>query len=113
MFAVFFSGFTDRYEYGSDMYSHHHPQLSSALIDYLIEHSVSLIGLDFAGMRRGKEHTPADQRCADAGVFVIENLHNLDRLLAYSDRFTAVIRPLGKPGSSGMPCLIEAQPAEE
>ena len=42
---------------------------------------ISMIGVDFAGIRRGKEHTPKDQYCADRGVFVVENLCGLSRLL--------------------------------
>ena len=30
-----------------------------------VEREVSLLGIDCAGIRRGREHTPADQRCAE------------------------------------------------
>ena len=40
---------------------------------------VSLLGLDCSGMRNGAEHNVMDQHCADHGVFVVENMINLDQ----------------------------------
>ena len=77
MFVAFYTGFIEREGYGSKTYFSQHPQLSHALIDALLDRGVSLIGVDFAGVRRGREHTPKDQYCADRGVFIIENLCNL------------------------------------
>lgn len=67
-FAAFYTGFLEEAGYGSTAYFKQHPQLSQALISALLERRVSILGVDCAGIRRGPEHTPADQRCADRGL---------------------------------------------
>ena len=57
------------------------PQLSYELIEELLKKQISIIGIDFSGIRNGNEHIPADQKCADNGAFVIENLCNLHKVL--------------------------------
>ncbi|MBQ8401217.1 MAG: cyclase family protein, partial [Clostridia bacterium] len=89
MFAAFYTGFIEKVGYGGRTYFGEHPQLSNALIEALVEKGVSLIGLDFAGIRRGKEHIPKDQYCAENGVFVIENLCNLKAVLEAGGMFVA------------------------
>ena len=78
MFVAFYSGFIEKQAYGSKKYISEHPQLTNELIDALLSRSISIIGIDFAGIRRGSEHRLKDQYCADNGVFIIENLCNLN-----------------------------------
>ena len=114
MFVLFHTGFIEDAGYGTGRYAHEHPFLSYELIDGLLEKKVSLIGIDFAGIRRGKEHTPADQRCADHGTFIIENLSNLKNLLPYKNKkgFTVYTFPVSFSGMSGLPCRVVAEIAE-
>ena len=70
---------------------------------------VSIIGADLAGIRRGKEHIPADQRCADRGVFVIENLCGLDALLFVSGPITIHTYPARYTHMTGLPCRVVAE----
>ncbi len=84
------------------------PELSHELIDALVEKGVSVIGVDFAGIRRGKEHVPKDKYCADRGVFVIENLINLSPLLKL-DGFTVHTYPINIVGVTGLPCRVIAE----
>jgi kynurenine formamidase len=65
MFVAFRSGFIEEVGYGNADYFSAHPQLSQELIHSLLQKRIAIIGVDFAGIRRGKEHTPADQACAD------------------------------------------------
>lgn len=109
MFVAFYSGFTEENEYGSRAYFGDHPQLSEALIDCLLEKGVSIIGLDFAGARRGKEHTPTDQRCADRGTFILENLCQLKSLTAYPGSFLVYTYPMRFTGLTGLPCRVIAE----
>jgi len=111
MFVAFYSGFIDEIPYGTKAYFTDHPQLSDELIDALLDRKVSIIGIDFAGLRRGAEHTPKDQACADRGVFIVENLCNLKTLLAGRPRrtFTAHTYPLHFTGMSGLPCRVAAE----
>ena len=109
MFVAFYSGFAEAPGYGTRQYFHDHPQLSEALIDALVAKGVSIIGLDFAGVRRGKEHTPKDQFCADHGVFVVENLYGLKAVLDAGGRFTAHTYPMNYAEMTGLPCRVVAE----
>lgn len=108
MFVAFYSGFIEKVGYGGEGYFTSHPQLSDELIDALVEKGVSIIGLDFAGIRRGKEHIPKDRYCAEHGVFVVENLCSLAELLEYKE-FTAHTYPMKIEGVTGLPCRVVAE----
>ena len=111
MFITFYSGFIEVEPYGSKRYFSSHPYLSLDLIEVLLQREISIIGVDFAGIRRGKEHTPMDRYCADKGVFIIENLCNLGIILngRNSSEFTANIYPVNFIGMSGLPCRVTAE----
>jgi kynurenine formamidase len=111
MFVAFSTGFIEKVGYGGKAYFSEHPQLSNELIDALLSRKISIIGLDFAGMRRGSEHTPKDQYCADRGVFVVENLCNLAAVLKSqkSAGFTANTYPIKYAEMTGLPCRVVAE----
>lgn len=111
MFVAFASGFLEREGYGTKAYFSEHPQLSDALITGLTAKHIAIIGVDFAGIRRGAEHSPADQRCADQGTFVVENLCNLSLLLGGNKHAFCRIHtyPLNFSGISGLPCRVVAK----
>lgn len=111
MFVIFYSGFMEKEKYGTAPYFSGHPQLSNELIDALLDKKVSLVGVDFAGIRRGAEHTPKDQYCADRGVFIIENLTNLDKVLGKKPfaNFTAHVYPVNFADMPGLPCRVVAE----
>ncbi|MBI9103839.1 MAG: cyclase family protein [Spirochaetales bacterium] len=111
MFVAFYTGFIEAEGYGSKTYFAEHPQLSNRLIDLLLYKEISIIGVDFAGVRRGAEHTPKDQYCADRGVFIIENLCNLKEILADKSaaEFEANTYPIKYSGMTGLPCRVVAK----
>lgn len=109
MFVAFYTGFIEEEGYGSHTYFTEHPQLSRGLIEALIKKGISIIGIDFAGIRQGKEHTPADQYCADNGVFVIENLCNLLEILKHGTHFHAYTSPMNFTDMTGLPCRVIAK----
>lgn len=111
MFVSFCTGFIEAEGYGTRRYFKEHPVLSHDLIRFLVEKEVSIIGIDFAGMRRGTEHTPADQFCAEHGVFVVENLCQLDSLLKGKREasFIANTYPVKYEGMTGLPCRVVAK----
>lgn len=109
MFVAFYSGYIETEGYGGKSYFKDHPQLSNRLIDVLLAKKISILGVDFAGIRRGAEHTPKDQYCADRGVFVIENLCNLQQVLEKNCKFTAHTYPMNYVGMTGIPCRVIAQ----
>lgn len=108
-FVAFYSSFLETVGYGGEKYFKEHPQLSDELIDKLLDKGVSIIGVDFAGVRRGKEHTPKDQYCAERGAFVIENLCNLKAVLDCGGKFTAHTYPMSYTGITGLPCRVVAE----
>ncbi len=111
MFIAFYTGFIEKVGYGSKKYITEHPQLSNELIDALLSRCISIIGIDFAGIRRGTEHGQKDQYCADNGVFIIENLCNLNNILqGQSSRlFQANTYPVNFDGVTGLPCRVVAK----
>ncbi len=110
MFVTFYTGFIEKVGYGNELYFGEHPQLSDELIGRLLDKGVSIIGIDFAGVRREKEHTPKDQYCADRGAFIVENLCNLQQVLARGDgSFTANTYPMNYAELTGLPCRVIAE----
>lgn len=109
MFVAFYTGFIEEEGYGTRKYFTEHPQLSNELIEKLLEKKISIIGIDFAGVRRGKEHTPMDQHCADHGVFVVENLCNLKNLLKKNNAFTVNTYLMNYAEMTGLPCRVVAE----
>ena len=105
IFVAFHTGFADSEPYGTTRYHKEHPQLSHALIDLLLAKGVSIIGTDCGGIRRGSEHVPTDQRCADRGVFVVENLRNLQQLLGAEQVYIHTY-PIRCRCLSGLPCRV-------
>lgn len=111
MLIAFYTGFIEKEKYGTKPYFASHPQLSNELIDRLLDCKVSIIGIDCAGVRRGAEHTPKDQYCADRGVFIIENLCNLDKVLHGKSvmSFIANTYPINFADMTGLPCRVIAE----
>jgi len=111
MFAAFYTGFIEKVGYGGKKYFTEHPQLSNDLIEALIEKNISIVGIDFAGIKRGDEHTPKDQYCADRGIFIIENLCNLYQILNGNKnmKFLAYTFPLNYTNMTGLPCRVVAK----
>lgn len=108
-FVMFYTGYIEKVGYGNKVYFKEHPQLSNELIDALIDKGVSIIGVDFAGVRRGKEHPCKDQYCADNGVFIIENLCNLNDLVNLKTNLIIYTFPMNYEGMSGLPCRVLAE----
>ena len=108
MFAAFCTGFLEEAGYGCSRYFREHPVLSMDLIHALVEKRVSIIGIDAAGVRRGKEHTPTDQWCADRGVFIVENLSGLEPLVGKDDVIINTF-PMNYVGLTGLPSRVIAE----
>jgi len=109
MFVAFHTGYIEEVGYGNRTYFGQHPQLADELIDKLLERGVSIIAVDCSGVRRGKEHTPKDQYCADRNCFVIENLCNLKTVVQNAGRFVAHTYPMHFAGMTGLPCRVIAE----
>ena len=108
MFVCFYTGFIEEEGYGTKKYFTEHPQLSNELLEALLQKNISIIGVDFAGVRRGKEHLLMDRHCADHGVFIIENLCNLYSVLKNGTTFIANTYPMNYAEMTGLPCRVVA-----
>ena len=111
MAVLFCTGYIERVPYGERAYFKEHPQLSPSLIDALLDRKVAIIGIDCGGVRRGKEHTPADQKAADRGCFIVENLCNLASLVG-KENVTVNTYPLKTRGITGIPSRVIAETDE-
>lgn len=109
MFVAFNTGFIEEIGYGNKEYFSNHPQLSNELIDALLDKKISMIGVDFAGIRRGKEHTSKDQYCADHGVFIIENMYNLHAIVDHGGKCIMNTYPMKYESMTGLPCRVVAE----
>lgn len=111
MFVAFCSSFIETVGYGTHEYFTKHPFLAQNLIEVLIEKHISIIGIDFAGIRPGKEHRMADQYCANQNIFVVENLCNLKQILKdkSSANFQVYTFPMNFSGMTGLPCRVIAE----
>ena len=110
-FVIFYTGVSEKFEYGSDDYNTFFPQLSFELIEKLAEKKISIIGVDMRGIRKGDEHPKADNFCAQNGVFVVENLVNLDKLFdsCKEKNFTVHTYPMNIKNFSGLPSRVIAE----
>lgn len=109
MFVAFYTGFIEEKVYGGKVYFSEHPQLSNELIDELIKQKISIIGIDCAGIRRGNAHTEKDQYCAEQGVFIVENLCNLSKLIKEDNDFIICTYPMNYAEMTGLPCRVIAK----
>ncbi|SCM79269.1 putative cyclase [uncultured Sporomusa sp.] len=110
-FIMFYTGCLQENKFGTAEYLQTQLELSDALITALVNKKVSMIGIDFPGIRKPAEHFRADQYCADNGVFVIENLANLEILLAAAkgQQFLVHTYPVNYEGLTGLPCRVVAE----
>ncbi len=106
MFVAFYSGYIEKTDYSAPGYFKNHPQLAVSLIEALAKRKISIIALDFGGIRRTLEHIPMDQYLADQNIFVVENLCNMGKILEKTEYFTANTYPLKCQGVTGLPCRV-------
>lgn len=103
-FVIFRSNWLQDHGYGNKSYFINHPHLGDDVIDYLISKEIAFIGLDFPGAQRKEKHVLVDKKCADHGIYIIENLNNLH--LIKINTFTAYCFPMRLSGSTGIPIRV-------
>jgi kynurenine formamidase len=110
-FVLFHTGYLKEKGYRTPEYQNDHPQLSNELIQYLVDKKISLMGIDMRGVRKPPEHFKADHYCSGRGIFIIENLNNLDKLLKESadKKFIVHTYPILIKGTSGHPSRVIAE----
>jgi len=101
-FVIFKTNIQEKYPYGSEVYIKSHNQLSWELINYLTYKEVSFIGIDCAGIRRGKEHFEADIKCEENNTYIIENLDLRNLTNDNSKKFLIYTIWIDNPLSTGL-----------
>ena len=109
-FVIMHTGGLAAYGYGTKEYIFAPIQLSWNLLEALVARKAALIGVDLAGVRLPAEHPKADNMCAEAGTFIIENLYHLKTLNteAKGKSFVVNTYPMRLEGSTGLPCRVVA-----
>jgi len=79
---VFRTGYMEEYGYASDEYFNMKkvPVLTRELIDILAAKKLKFVGIDLHGIQHGKDHVSIDKYCEDKGIYVIENITNLNKV---------------------------------
>lgn len=107
---IFRTSHLRKYGYGTDDYFKDHPQLSTELIDALIEKKVRFIGIDAPGIRKGEEHEVYDRKCEKNNVYVIENISSLH--LVTSPHCTIYTMWMDDNIKTGLRCRVIAEVAD-
>lgn len=106
-FILFKTHHMDKYSYGEEAYFNQHPELSEELIDYLCNLDFHFIGIDTPGIKNGKLHEVMDRKCEENGIYVIENICNLDQI---DDSFhTMYVTWDEAEEKTGYPCFLIAE----
>jgi kynurenine formamidase len=109
-FVIFHTGYIDQFGYSTKPYMTRSAELSDRTVDYLLERKVRLIGVDAVGVQKFSKHAAVDQRCADRGVFIVENLNNVGKLLEHSPNpFVVYTAPVPRTDLTGLPCRVLAE----
>lgn len=109
-FVIFRTGRIEEHCYGDTLYFDNHPQLSQELIKELVHRNIRFIGVDCPGIRQHEEHEPADRFCEQHGIYIIENLKNLERIT--QKRFTVYTMWLDDETMTGLKCRVIASYAD-
>lgn len=105
--VILHTGYMEEFGYENRLYWKRSAELSDAAVSYLISKGIRLILVDAAGAQKPTKHQRVDQKCADNGIFIVENLDNVKALLAHANLpFTVYTAPLKRSGLSGLPCRV-------
>lgn len=110
-FVLFRTGRMEAHDYGEPGYFENHPQLSQELIKRLLEKKIRFIGIDCPGIRQNNEHEAADKLCEQHGVYVIENLKNIENIS--TQRFTVYTMWLDDEIMTGLRCRVIVECADK
>jgi len=111
-FVMFKTSIQSQHEYGSDFYVKSHHQLKWELIEYLLDRKVAFIGIDAAGIRRGKEHFIADTKAEENNTYIVENLNLFELKLDINERFDTYTMWIENPNATGLATRVIVDESE-
>jgi len=100
-FVFFKTNWSKKIE-SNDYYNH--PELSFEVLDFLAIKGINMVGIDALGLGKGKNHGIYDRYLASKGVFIIENLTNLD--LIKKESFIVYCFPLSVENLEAIPARV-------
>ncbi|HOC77807.1 MAG TPA: cyclase family protein [Methanofastidiosum sp.] len=100
-FVFFKTNWSNKIE-SNDYYNH--PELSFEVLDFLVGKGINMVGIDALGLGKGKNHGIYDRYLASKGVFIIENLTNLD--LIKKESFMVYCFPLSVENLEAIPARV-------
>lgn len=106
---ILHTGYMDEIGYHGKGYNQRSAELSDAAVERITDAQVKLIGVDAAGVQKPKKHVAVDHYCAERGIFIIENLNNVAKLLETGGDITIFTMPMNYAGLSGLPCRVLAE----
>lgn len=101
--VLIYTGFDQKY--GSNEYYQEHPALDLDLARHLADKKITLLGIDFPSPDYFP--FPVHKQLFQTGIYILENLCNLDKLIQYSS-FKLLVFPL-KVTAEAAPCRVAAQ----
>jgi len=81
-----------------------HPEISFEVIEWLSEKKINMVGIDALGLGKGKNHGAYDRYLAGNGIYIIENLINLD--LIKNETFKVYCFPLSIDNLEAIPARV-------
>ncbi len=99
---VFFRSGWSKY-IGEEKYFYH-PELAFEVVEWLSKKKVNMVGIDALGLGIGKNHGLYDRYLAGNGIYIIENLTNLD--LIKEKTFTVYCFPLSIENLEAIPTRV-------
>jgi len=93
--------------YPGPHYLSEHPELSRSSLELLAAARPNMIGVDAPGLGRPERHGRVDRYLAEHGIYVVENLANLEAL--EMERLKIYCFPLALEGTSGLPVRVVAE----
>lgn len=104
-FVLLYTGWIEKYAYGSKEYFYEHPYCSDELIYALLAKEIHFIGIDCPGIKRHAEHEKFDRICEEKKVYVVENLVNLKKIPVFTQ---IEISWKNDEILTGLPCTVYA-----
>ena len=81
-----------------------HPEISFEVLEWITKKKINMVGIDALGLGKGKNHGAYDKYLSNNGIYIIENLINLE--LIKKETFTVYCFPLSIEDLEAIPCRV-------
>ncbi len=81
-----------------------HPEISFEVLEWITKKKVNMVGIDALGLGKGKNHGAYDKYLSNNGIYIIENLINLE--VIKKETFRVYCFPLSIEDLEAIPCRV-------